>query len=120
MIGNQLTLIGRMSKDIIAFDNKDGSKKLIFTLACERSYKNKEGEKITDFIPCEMFVKAEKVEATMKRFENTKTGSLLAIEGCLRKDKFEKDGETMYELKAVIESVKFLESKAQAEARASK
>ena len=46
---NQVVVVGRLTNDPIELKLKEG-KVAVFTLACPRAYKNKEGEYETDFI----------------------------------------------------------------------
>ena len=54
-------LTGRLAKDPLVFDNKDGSRKIKLTLAVQNNYRNsKTGEHEAQFIPVEAFIPADK------------------------------------------------------------
>jgi len=52
----EITMVGRLTRDVTSiFQNEDGSsKRAIFTVACNSSYKKEGGEKVQDtaFVPC--------------------------------------------------------------------
>ena len=52
---NKFTVIGRLTKDPILRETKDGTKVTNVCVACERDYKTKEGEKIVDFLEIRFF-----------------------------------------------------------------
>ena len=59
---NKFTVIGRLTKDPILRETKDGTKVTNVCVACERDYKTKEGEKIVDFVDFTLWDKnAEKI-----------------------------------------------------------
>lgn len=53
---NMVLLHGNLAADPKIFDNQDGSKKVMFTVACQRPRKNAEGKRDADFIQCEHFI----------------------------------------------------------------
>ena len=50
------TAIGRLTKDPVVFGNKDGSQKVMITLAVQDTYKAADGTRGTQFIALEAFV----------------------------------------------------------------
>jgi len=52
---NRVVLIGRLTKDPELRYSPSGVAVTNFTLAIDRKYKNAQGEKETDFIPCVVF-----------------------------------------------------------------
>ena len=52
---NQVNLIGRLTKDIDMKETADGRKVARFSVAVNRSYKNKEGKYEADYINCVAF-----------------------------------------------------------------
>lgn len=52
---NNFNAIGRICNDLVLKETKNGKKYLRFDLAISRNYKNKDGEKETDFISCTAF-----------------------------------------------------------------
>lgn len=60
-LSNYGVLTGRLAKDPLVFDNKDGSRKVKLTLAVQNNYRNKDtGEHEAQFIPVEAFIPADK------------------------------------------------------------
>lgn len=49
---NQIVIVGRLVSDPQINETKEEKKSTIITLAVPRSYKNKNGEYDTDFVPC--------------------------------------------------------------------
>lgn len=73
---NKFTVIGRLTKDPILRETKDGTKVTNVCVACERDYKTKEGEKIVDFLDFTLWDKnAEKI------CNISKQGSLIYLNG---------------------------------------
>ena len=73
---NNITLVGRIAKEIKIQELESGKKVLNVTLSVPRSYKNSEGEYEKDFIPCTLFNGiAENVESYCKQ------GDLMGIKG---------------------------------------
>lgn len=60
-LNNYGMLTGRLAKDPLVFDNKDGSRKVKLTLAVQNNYRNKDtGEHEAQFIPLEAFIPSGK------------------------------------------------------------
>ena len=60
-LSNYGMLTGRLAKDPLVFDNKDGSRKIKLTLAVQNNYRNsKTGEYEAQFIPVEAFIPSGK------------------------------------------------------------
>ena len=73
---NNITLVGRIAKEIKIQELESGKKVLNVTLAVPRSFKNMNGEYETDLIPCILFNGiAENVESYCKQ------GDLIGIKG---------------------------------------
>lgn len=96
---NTSTLVGRLTRDPQIMENKAG-KTVLFTMAVERSYKDKDGNRPVDFIPVKAFI-TDKAKSNGP-FDYMKKGQLVAIEAELRSSQYEKDGETVYGLDVVV------------------
>lgn len=96
---NVSTLVGRLTRDVQIMENKAG-KTVLFTVAVERSYKDKDGKRPTDFIPVKAFIQ-DKAKSNGP-FDYMKKGQLVAVEAELRSSQYEKDGETVYGLDVVV------------------
>ena len=108
---NVVVLAGRLTADPEATTSASGTAVTKFRLAVDRQYK-KEGGQEADFFGCVTFGKvAESVSQYCDK------GALVAVEGRVEIDQVEKDGHTNYYTNVIANGVRFLESKAQAEAR---
>lgn len=113
-MNNFAILRGRLVADPVKFDNKDGSSKVKFTLACENNYKNKDGKRDSQMIPVEAYVK----EFDKSPFAHVHKGDKISAECSLRTNNYEKNGEMIYSTAIFVESINFEESKSVTEARA--
>lgn len=113
---NKGTLIGRLSRAPQIFPNKDGSHKVMMTIAVRDNFKTK-GEFETQFIPVQAFVPSG--ATILESYESLQKGQLLALGTSLRTHKYQKDDETVYETVVAVQSIDFtLESQATRDARA--
>lgn len=112
---NQVTLIGRLTKDAELKD-LNGLTKLDFSLAFNTSKKN--GDKYVDesnFINLSLWGKvATALEPYMKK------GSQVLVSGELKQDRWEKDGQKFSALKVIANSVQLLGSRNSSESKAAK
>jgi single-strand DNA-binding protein len=112
---NSLQIVGRLAADPEVFVRNDGSKTVLFTVMADRNFQNK-GKYLSDAIPFEAFVPAH-IEGNGP-YGRTHKGDLVAINGALRMDRYtDKSGKEVFALKAVPESVTYLESRAVTQAR---
>ena len=104
---NVVTLVGNICRDIEASVLSSGTSCAKFTVAVNRDYKDSEGNKITDFIPIEVFGKrAEFCQNYLSK------GRLVAIEGELRIDKYQtQTGENRTFAKVNARNIKALDYK---------
>jgi single-strand DNA-binding protein len=103
---NNVTLVGRLTKDVELRYTPDGNAVASFTLACNRPFKNN-GETQADFVNCVVW---------RKQAENTANflgkGSLAGVVGRLQSRSYENsEGKRVFVLEVVAESVQFLEPK---------
>lgn len=103
---NNITIVGRLTRDPeMKYITGSGTPVAKFTLAVDRDYKNKDGTTTTDFIPVEIMGKpAEFVGNYVTK------GRLVGIEGSMRVDRYEKDGEQKTFTKVSARRVQALES----------
>src|SRR5690606_30366161 len=104
---NNVTLVGRLTKDPELRYTPSGVANCIFTLAVNRTFKNQNGEQEADFIQCVAWRKAaENLSNYMTK------GSLIGITGRIQTGSYEgQDGKRVYTTEVVAESIQFLESK---------
>lgn len=101
---NQVNIIGRMTADPELKENKQ--KYVRFGVAVQRNYAPKGEKPATDFINCVAFAKT--AEAICKFF---KKGSMIAINGELHSDTYEKDGKKTTSHTVSVNNFYFCESK---------
>lgn len=104
---NKIVLVGRLTRDPETKFATSGTQVTSFSLAVDRDYPKDSNE--ADFIRISTFGKtAEFVAQYMTK------GRLVLIEGSLRINKWEKDGEKRQMAEVVASRVKFMETKAAA------
>ncbi|HBG7257399.1 single-stranded DNA-binding protein [Clostridioides difficile] len=104
---NSVILIGRLTKDPeLKYIPGSGTAVSTFTIAVDRDYIKKDGTKETDFIPIEVMGKLAEVCAN-----NLGKGRLVAVEGSIRVNSYEKDGEKRTYTKVHANKIKFLDYK---------
>ncbi|MEX6267645.1 single-stranded DNA-binding protein [Staphylococcus saprophyticus] len=104
---NRVVLVGRLTKDPNFMENQVAVAN--FTVAVNRTFKNKSGEQEADFFNIVTFRKqAENVNNYLSK------GSLVGIDGRLQSRSYEnKEGQRVFVTEVVADSVQFLEPKSQ-------
>ncbi|HBF4428973.1 single-stranded DNA-binding protein [Clostridioides difficile] len=104
---NNVAMIGRLTKDPeLKYIPGSGTAVSTFTIAIDRDYIKKDGNKETDFIPVEVMGKLAEVCAN-----NLTKGRLIGVEGSIRVDSYEKEGEKRTYTKVHANKIKFLDYK---------
>ncbi|HGT1604973.1 TPA: single-stranded DNA-binding protein [Clostridioides difficile] len=104
---NSVILIGRLTKDPeLKYIPGSGTAVSTFTIAVDRDYIKKDGTKETDFIPIEVMGKLAEICAN-----NLTKGRLIGVEGSIRVNSYEKDGEKRTYTKVHANKIKFLDYK---------
>lgn len=107
---------GRLTKDLVVFTNTDGSKKIMLTIAAQDNFKNKDGQRDSQFISLEAFVPAGQKNNGV--FDYMEKGTEVAVEYTVRTNNYtDKNGEMVYGQVLFVQSVDLEETKASAEAR---
>lgn len=110
---NNVTLIGRPTKDPDLRYTASGTAVATFTLAVNRNYTNQNGDRETDFINCVIWRKPAETLANYVR-----KGTLIGISGRLQTRNYEnQQGQRVYVTEVIVENFYLLESRSQAEAR---
>ncbi|MFI8089121.1 single-stranded DNA-binding protein [Streptomyces sp. NPDC086080] len=112
---NNGQLIGRLANDPKVFENKDGSKKVLFTVFTDRAYTNAQNQRDSDAVPVEAFVRAQ--TQGLGPYANIHKGDLVAVGFTLRMDRYSKNGEPVFDLKVISEDITFLEPRSVTQAR---
>jgi single-strand DNA-binding protein len=106
---NRVQLIGRLGRDPESKFTPTGKKVAHFSVAISNRWKDREGEmrESTEWVNVEAW---ERLGETCQQY--LKKGSLVYIEGRLKTDKYENQGDTRYFTKIVAQTVQFLDSRA--------
>ena len=99
---NNVSLIGRLTKDVEERRTQNGTPVASFTLAVNRR-KEEDG---ADFIPC---IAWDKAAETIAKYAHK--GDLFGVTGYIQTRNYEKDGRMVYATEVVTTSFQFLERK---------
>lgn len=104
---NRVVLVGRLTRDPDLRYTPNGVAVANFNIACNRPFKNQQGEQEADFINCVVWRKpAENLANYMKK------GSMIGVDGRVQTRSYEgQDGKMVYVTEVVADSVQFLESR---------
>lgn len=104
---NRVVLVGRLTRDPELRYTPNGVAVANFTLAVNRTFSNRQGEREADFINCVVWQKqAENVANYLKK------GSLAGVDGRIQTRSYDNnEGRRVYVTEVVAESVQFLEPK---------
>ena len=105
---NRVQLIGRLGRDPESKFTPTGKKVAHFSVAVSNRWKDREGEvrESTEGVNVEAW---ERLGETCQEYLSK--GSLVYIEGRLKTDKYEDQGETRYFTKVVAQTVQFLDNR---------
>lgn len=110
---------GRLTKDPVFLNNKDGSRKVKFTLAVHDNYKGKDGKYGTQFVNFDGFIRADK--ETNGVYDCLHKGDFVKVQYSVRSNNYkDKSGKDVFEQVLFIENLQFSETKAASDARAAK
>lgn len=106
---NNVSLVGRLTKDVDLRYTPSNVAVATFTLAVNRTFKNENGEREADFINCVMWrQQAENLANWAKK------GALIGITGRIQTRVYDnKQGQHVYVTEVVAETFQLLESKGQ-------
>ena len=104
---NRVILVGRLTKDPEYRQTQSEVSTATFTLAVNRTFKNKNGEREADFINVVVFrQQAENVSKYLSK------GSLAGVDGRIQSRNYEnKEGQRVFVTEVVADSVQFMDSK---------
>ena len=106
MLTNHVSLIGRLTKDAKITrsekKNKDSWKLARFTLACDDGI-DQNGDKVAQFISCKAW---NTLANTIENY--TAKGQLIAVEGKIVANNYEKDGEMVYSYEVLVTGLQLL------------
>ena len=106
---NNVTLVGRLTRDIDLKYTSNGLAVAQFTLAVGRDFANQNGERETDFINCVMWRKSAE---TLANYAGK--GSLIGVVGRIQTKSYDnQQGQRVYVTEVVAERFNFLDKKAE-------
>lgn len=104
---NRAVLVGRLVKDVDLRYTSSGIAVSNFVIACNRPFRNEQGEQEADFINCVVWRKQAENLA-----QYTGKGSMIAIEGRIQTRSYEgKDGKMVYVTEVLAENIQYLDNK---------
>lgn len=104
---NQVTLVGRLTKNPDLRITPDGLSVTNITLAVNRHFRNHEGEIEADFIQCKLWRKSAENTAKFCR-----KGSLVGVTGRIQTRNYNNhEGKKVYVTEVVVETIRFLGTK---------
>lgn len=105
---NRLQLIGRLGKDPETRFTPTGKQVVSFSLAVDNFWRDKEGQRHqeTEWFNIEAWGHLGEICAQYLR-----KGQLVYLEGRVKTDRFESDGQTRYYTKVILQSMQMLERK---------
>ncbi|WP_071130404.1 single-stranded DNA-binding protein [Enterococcus timonensis] len=110
---NNVVLVGRLTKDPDLRYTPAGAAVATFTLAVNRNFTDKSGNREADFIQCVIWRKSAELMANMAR-----KGTLVGIVGRIQTRNYDnQQGQRVYVTEVVADSFQLLESKSQSEQR---
>ena len=111
---NNLTLVGRVTRDVELEYTPSNQAVATFTLAVNRNFKNANGERESDFINCVIW------RQSAENFSNwVKKGALIGITGRIQTRNYENEqGKRVYITEVVADSFQMLESNNQEKSKA--
>jgi single-strand DNA-binding protein len=113
---NQVTIVGRLTRDPELKVTAEGIPVANVTLAVNRQYRNQSGELEADFISCTLWRKAAQNTAQYCR-----KGAVVGITGRIQTRHYDtQEGKRMYVTEVIADTVRFLSSKPQIEKKEQK
>ena len=110
---NNVVLVGRLTREVDLRYTQSGIAVANFTVACDRNFRNSQGETETDFISCVMWRKSAENFAKF-----TRKGSLVGIEGSIQTRNYEnQQGQRVYVTEVLANNFSLLEPKSVTESR---
>jgi len=105
---NRVQMIGRLGKDPESRFTPTGRKVAHFSIAISNRWRDREGEmrESTEWVNVEAW---ERLGETCQQY--LKKGSLVYVDGRLKTDKVENQGDTRYFTKVVAQTVQFLDNR---------
>ncbi len=102
---NRVVLVGRLTRDPDLRYTPNGIAVANFTIACNRPFRNQQGEQEADFINCVVWRKAaENLANYMKK------GSMIGVDGRIQTRSYDnQEGRRVFVTEVLAETIQFLE-----------
>jgi single-strand DNA-binding protein len=101
---NKVVLIGRSTKDAELRNTTTGKQVTTFTLAVDRDFKNAQGEREADFLPCVVWGKLAEIAG-----KYVTKGKQVAVAGRIQTRNYEdKDGQKRYITEIIVSDMQLL------------
>lgn len=115
-IRNYGIVTGRLTKDPAVYNNNDGSRKIRFTVAAQNQFTDGDGNRGSQFIPLEAFISAR--QQGNGPYDYLDCGDLVSCSYTVQNNNYkDRNGEMVYGLVLLVDSIALLESKTSKEAR---
>lgn len=104
---NSVAMTGRLTREVELRYTQSGTAVGSFTLAVDRQFKSKSGERETDFVNCQVWRKSA------ENFANfTHKGALVGIQGRIQTRTYDdKDGKKVFVTEVIVDNFALLEPK---------
>jgi single-strand DNA-binding protein len=103
---NKVILVGRLTRDPEVKNTTTGRPVATFTLAVDRRFKNKDGQKEADFVPIVVWGKQAEIAG-----QYLSKGSQIGVSGRLQVRSYDaQDGQRRYVTEVVADEINFLSS----------
>ena len=102
---NKVILMGRLTRDPELRTSGNGNSFVNFTIAVNRTFASSNGEREADFINCIAF---NKQAENLVKYQTK--GNLIGVEGQLRSERYEHNGQTKYKTYILVSQIEFLSS----------
>ncbi|HWO78188.1 MAG TPA: single-stranded DNA-binding protein [Bacillus sp. (in: firmicutes)] len=110
---NQVTLVGRLTRDPEVRRTPEGTAVTNVTIAINRHFRNQQGEIEADFVPCTIWRKAAENTA-----QYCKKGSLVGVIGKIQTRFYEnQEGKRVYVTEVVADSIQFIDTRSSKQSR---
>lgn len=108
---------GRLTKDPVILNNKDGSRKALFTIAVQDNFKSKDGTRHTQFVQLETFIAANRTNNGALDYMHK--GDLVAVGFSVRSNVYTDNasGKTVYNQVLLADNFALMEPKNVTDAR---
>jgi single-stranded DNA-binding protein len=107
---------GRLTKDVVVYQNRDGSRKIRFTVAAQNHFTNGDGKREAQFIPLEAFIPAGAQDNGP--YDYLDKGDLVSCSYSVQNNNYkDRAGDMVYGIVLLVDGIALLETQSTKEAR---